>query len=65
MKPNKLVDRVVLNVLLGFSIVCFVIALIINLLVESFNWAWLGFHVVVILVVYFARFIHFKRLEKS
>lgn len=65
LKPNKLVDRIVLNVLLVFSFVCFVIALIINLLAESFNWAWIGFHVVVILVVYFARFIHFKRLEKS
>lgn len=65
LKPNKLVDRIVLNVLLGFSVVCFVIALIINLLAESFNWAWIGFHVFAILFVYFVRLIYFKRLEKS
>ncbi|GGP12134.1 hypothetical protein [Oceanobacillus neutriphilus] len=65
LKPNKLVDHIVLNVLLGFTVVCFVIALIINLLAESFNWAWIGFHVFAILFVYLVRFIHFKRLEKS
>jgi len=65
MKPNKRVERKLLNTLLGISIVLFVFVLVLNLLAYSFSWIWVGLHVLVVLVVYFARFVHFRRLERS
>lgn len=65
MKPNKRVERNLFNTLLGFSVALLVFVLVFNLLAYSFNWIWVGLHVFVVLVVYFARFIHLRRLEKA
>ncbi|WP_080875793.1 hypothetical protein [Oceanobacillus timonensis] len=65
MKPNKRVERILLNTLLGIAIALLVFVLVLNLLADFFSWIWVGLHVIVVLVVYFSRFIHLRRLERS
>ncbi|MFD1064859.1 hypothetical protein [Oceanobacillus locisalsi] len=65
MKPNKRVERILLNTLLGIAIALLVFVLVLNLLADFFSWIWVGLHVFVVLIVYISRFIHLRRLERS
>ncbi|WP_059103410.1 hypothetical protein [Shouchella shacheensis] len=65
LKPNIRAERFLFNSILGATLILFIVALVVNLLAASFNWAWMGVHLFVVFVAFVTRGIHLRRLYQQ